>query len=465
MAEPEKNFLQQVVDWLSSAVNSASELANRYGWLRTVLILLVAASVALWWFWKDIKERPGIAPLTEFFKDWFKRKPVPKARPDRLTIAVARLGNDKDREHEKLLADELEHFEGVETRRAGRVVGSETLEQEKADKQARSLLKKTGADVLIWGSVISLGGKSAMRLYWTPSREVSGVKESGKYLPRTETIALPAEFWSDLKQILGLLTQSRLAELTFGQEGHYVADRLAPRIVQVRALVQSKEGVWEPETLAGLQFSLATALLDYGEQTGTNEPLVESVERLRNVLEQRNCERVPLDWAMTQGNLGIALAKLGEREWGTNKLEEAVSAFQEALQEGTRERVPLQWAETQMNLGSALRMVGLREKSAKQLEDAVKAYREALKEYTRERVPLDWAMTHNNLGTALFALGARARAARGGFGLPRGVARKDPRARAARLGHDAEQSWASARRARGARTEHREAQGGSQSLS
>ena len=30
----------------------------------------------------------------------------------------------------------------------------------------------TGADILIWGSVISLGGKSAMRLYWTPARDV-----------------------------------------------------------------------------------------------------------------------------------------------------------------------------------------------------------------------------------------------------------------------------------------------------
>jgi|ERR1700730_17283850 hypothetical protein len=87
-----------------------------------------------------------------------------------------------------------------------------------------------------------------MRLYWTPSREVSGAKESGKYQPQAETIALPTEFWSDLKQILGLLTQTRLAELAFGQEGHCVADRLAPLITQVRALADSREGIWNPET-------------------------------------------------------------------------------------------------------------------------------------------------------------------------------------------------------------------------
>jgi hypothetical protein len=88
-----------------------------------------------------------------------------------------------------------------------------------------------------------LGGKSVMRLYWTPARDVAGAKSTGKYQPQTETIALPSEFWSDLKQVLGLLVQTRLAELTFDQPGHYIADRLTPLIAQVRALVESKEGV------------------------------------------------------------------------------------------------------------------------------------------------------------------------------------------------------------------------------
>ena len=103
-----------------------------------------------------------------------------------------------------------------------------------------------------------MSGKSAMRLYWTPARDVRGAKSTGKY--QTETIELPPVFWSDLKQILGLLTQTRLAELTFDQPGHYVADKLAPLIAQVRALIESKEGVWNSETLAGVRFSLATAL-------------------------------------------------------------------------------------------------------------------------------------------------------------------------------------------------------------
>src|ERR1700730_2518318 len=120
-----------------------------------------------------------------------------------------------------------------------------------------------------------------MRIHWTPSRDISGAKASGNYQPQTETIALPEAFWDDLKRILGLLSQTRLAEITFGQAGHYVADRLAPLIAQVRKLVQSKEGVWNPETLAGVRFSLAHALVILGDQSGKSEPLIESVELYR----------------------------------------------------------------------------------------------------------------------------------------------------------------------------------------
>ena len=87
----------------------------------------------------------------------------------------------------------------------------------------------------------------------------------------------------------------------------------------------------------------------------------------------------------------------GQRESGTARLEEAVAAYRDALKEWTRERVPLDWATTQNNLGSALETLGERESGTARLEEAVAAYRDALQ----------------------------------------GM---DPRARAARLGHDPEQS-------------------------
>jgi tetratricopeptide (TPR) repeat protein len=237
-----------------------------------------------------------------------------------------------------------------------------------------------------------------MRLYWTPARDVPGAKSTGKYLPQTETLALPLEFWSDLKQILGLLTQSRIDALTIDQAGHYVADRLAPLIAQVRTLVQSREGVWNPVTLAGVRGSLAVALARDGEESGKNASLVESIALYRKVLNEFTRARAPLQWAGTQNNLGVALEILGERESGTARLNESVAAYHEALKELTRARTPLGWAMTQMNLGNALRALGERESGTLRIKEAVVAFRNALHENTRERVPLQWAKTQNNLG-------------------------------------------------------------------
>jgi tetratricopeptide (TPR) repeat protein len=415
MAEPEKNVLQQLIDGVSNWKGSFDQLRERFGWLVAAGLLLLAAVIAasfyIWSNWKDIKERPGA--------DWvikrFKRRTIDVAPSGHLTIAVAHLTDDEGQKQEKLLLDELGHFDGfdgVETLTVDRMVewpvsGTEQAKKKKAEEEARGLLRQTGADVLIWGSVISLGGKSRMRLYWTPARDVSGAKSTGQYQPQTETIALPEEFWSDLKQILGLLTQTRLTELTFDQPGQFVADKLAPLIAQVRKLVESKEGVWNPETLARVRFSLANALTLDGEQSGKNEPLAESIALYRKVLDEFTRARVPLQWAMTQNNLGTALFRLGERESGTARLEEAVAAFRDALQEYTRARVPLQWAMTQVNLGNALWRLGERESGTARLEEAVSAYRAALQELTRARAPLQWATAQNNLGTALQTLGGR----------------------------------------------------------
>ena len=104
------------------------------------------------------------------------------------------------------------------------------------------------------------------------------------------------------------------------------------------------------------------------------------------------------------------------------------------------------------------RALGERESGTARLEEAVAAFREALEECTRERVPLDWAMTQNNLGVAL-SMPRRARerhgaARRGGRCLSCGAEGTNPRARAARMGHDPEQSGHRARGPRRARERH-----------
>jgi tetratricopeptide (TPR) repeat protein len=407
MAEPEeKGPLEKPIDWFSGWKASFERMRQRFGLPVAILLALSVAGGLVWWNWDEIAKRPG----AEWVLDLIKRRPIPPAPAGRLTIAVAHLENDQNREQEKQLLAGLEDFEGVETLTIDRTVewpasSTERANKKKAEEEARRLLKQSGADVLIWGRVI----KSTMRLYWTPSRDVSGAKASGNYQPQsTETIALPEAFWDDLKQILGLLSQSRISELT-DQPGYYVADKLKPLIDQVRALVQSKQGEWNPETLAGVRFALATALWDFGEQSGTSEPLDESIELYRKVLDQWTRARVPIQWGLTQNRLGNALARRGEqedtREAGIPLLQAAVVAYGEALQEYTREGAPRDWAGIQINLGNALDTFGERERDRAKLEEAANAYREALQELTREGEPFTWANAKMGLGDALETLG------------------------------------------------------------
>ena len=214
----------------------------------------------------------------------------------------------------------------------------------------------------------------------------------------------------------------------------------AEKYAEAASLVAS----FDPESRIMWLFAQANECFCQGDEFGDNASLVDAITLYRQCLDLSPRDRVPLDWARTQNNLGNALWTLGERESGTARLEEAVSAYRAALEEWTRERVPLEWATTQNNLGNALSTLGERESGTARLEEAVAAYRAALEEWTRERVPLDWARTQNNLGDALctpWRAGERDGAARGGgCGLSRGAGGVDPRARAARLGDDAEQS-------------------------
>ena len=228
-----------------------------------------------------------------------------------------------------------------------------------------------------------------------------------------------------------------------------------------------------------------------GERESGTARLEEAVAAYRAALEERTRERVPLDWAMTQNNLGNALssarragerdgaaggggrglsrgaggkdaragaARLGERRRTTSATRFRRSASGRAGRRGWRRRsrpIARRWrngrASGCRSTGRGRRTTsatrsgrsGERESGTARLEEAVAAYRAALEERTRERVPLDWAMTQNNLGNALRTLGEResgtARLEEAVAAYRAALEETDARARAARLGDDAEQ--------------------------
>jgi hypothetical protein len=164
--------------------------------------------------------------------------------------------------------------------------------------------------VLIWGAVHHIGGQTAPRFYWTTSQESKHAKATNDvYVIQSNAFKLPDLFWTDLAEVLRLVVATQHSTF-LAREGHYVADQLPPFITRVRRLLNNNAGRQE---WSDIQVVLGTALVTFGEQTGTNQPLEEAVAAYRAALTEWTRERVPLDWATTQNNLGNALSTLGER--------------------------------------------------------------------------------------------------------------------------------------------------------
>ena len=367
--------------------------AGGIGFLITIAIIIVI---------------PLIHPVLDYLSRW----PIPKADPNRFSILVAHLENDTNREYDRLIVEALKEFEGIQVLALDRTIPLKGPIPEEEEKRgyvsAHRYLTESGASVLIWGVVLSYGGKTVPKLYWTTSHGVKRKPERYE-APLAETqFRLPEVFWNSLGEILRLLVASYAAEFS-AEPGRFVAHRLPPFIARVRTLLEASKNSpgWDAVSRGRTLIILASALEVLGDQSGKSDFLEEAIAVYREALKELTRDRVPLEWAATQTNLGNSLGILGKRKSDHRLMEEAVAAHQEALKELTRDRVPLEWAKTQTNLGTTLWMLGQRESGTRCLEEAVAAHRDALKELTRDKVPLEWAVTQHNLGAALGMLGER----------------------------------------------------------
>ncbi len=294
------------------------------GWLgrkigiRGLIIGLIIISLVSW-FWKELKDwdkvskLPGVSTIVSLIS----QESLPQADPKSFAVALARLENDKDRQHERLIVEALKELKGIQILRFDRTIKLEGSQPEQSVKagheKGRAYLKKTRAHVLIWGTILSRDGKSLPKLYWTTYRDLQRERQWGRY-QLTDDLNLPDVFWGDLVDILRLLVVTYDAEF-HTQEGHFIGDELGLFIEKVRQPVGASQGRpgWNAEARANVRFILANSLLRFGEEVGKNEPLQEAVTAYREVLKEWTPQRVPWGWAMTQNNLGNALQILGER--------------------------------------------------------------------------------------------------------------------------------------------------------
>jgi tetratricopeptide (TPR) repeat protein len=354
-----------------------------------------------------LQEGRELLGLLSLVRAW--RPFVRKARPGRITIALARLEGDTDRECERVLVDALQGLKGVELIRVPRMVRKPDTQHvqravERAEKRARKLLERTGADVLLWGGVL-VRDSHTIRLQQTTSPLFAHAITSWKL--SVGGVEQPVGLCTDLTRAVSLLLRRRLSQVERECDGRYVVDKLDPNINHARHLLANPH--WHDCCLASVRASLGYALTVRGQQSGSHADLVESVALIRESLKYYTRKRCRGTWATVRNNFGNALHALGERQPGKKLLNEAADVYLEILFECPRDEMPRTWTRSAHNLAVVYNALGARDGGTMWTDRAIDLYDQTVQVWTFEKVPGDYALARFNQAAALYTRWQRTR--------------------------------------------------------
>jgi hypothetical protein len=186
--------LPEPLEEASVLVNAGKQLyvwvRKRWGRVAAVAAVFLLVVGLVWWGWPELKERPGIEPLVEWLEQL---TPIPVCSGQNFCVAVADLQNDSDNKFGGAIVDAVENLQGIASPQPGGGQGASTgieviriprtistagnktrTAEVNALIEARRYLGKSHADLVIWGIVISLGEKSAPRIFGQQAQSTSG---------------------------------------------------------------------------------------------------------------------------------------------------------------------------------------------------------------------------------------------------------------------------------------------------
>ncbi len=372
---------------------------------------------------------------------------ISKVKP--LVIVVAGFDNDQGDAQRDRVAAAFEGMAGITVRTISRTV-EVTLDDVplvalgQATQQARQILLREEAELLIWGRVDPVG---MIDLRFTGAHFIED-ERPGMPSPVTR-LPLPADFSQEWVPLLLAVSLSAVEPRNEPQV-QAVATLLPPAVEQARAIglnppgglealdqaamlgcfgnAAAAVGHWARE--AGwlevavdayggaigllprdadaewgmLHRDIGMVLQTMGERSGSVEYLDQASEAYKAALEAIRRQESPREWASLHNRLGVMIYKVQLMAGNLDSLKPALAALQSALQVFTRVEYPAKWAEIMNNLAQVLQVYGDHARSTEILERAVDACRQALEVRTFDSAPMLWAATENNLGSALFLL-------------------------------------------------------------
>ncbi|MDY6936057.1 MAG: tetratricopeptide repeat protein [Cyanobacteriota bacterium] len=186
---------------------------------------------------------------------------------------------------------------------------------------------------------------------------------------------------AEVQEKCGYLTKS----LEFYREAREDIDRQHPMWTQV-------------------QINLGEAYADLARYENAAENLGKSAVAFEEVLQNRDCQIDPEQYAIVQNSLGTTYWSLAQHREPMRYLQQAIAAYCQALEIYTPERNAIDYAMVQNNLGTAYWTRSKHDRPRENLRLAIEAYRAALQHRTPETLPIGCATTQNNLATAYWHL-------------------------------------------------------------
>lgn len=404
---PKKNF-DSLLDILIEKINQRSGLTG-----LVIFLILFFTVIFLIYLYGNFIQGKIVAGLTSLYA-YCTRPGIPRADPGCFTILVANFEGDEPKEFQILIQHDFHKFKGIKVLLLDETIPLNGIDKHEKERQgyakAQEYLRRSGAQVLIWGGVRRKDNQNYLCLYWVLSKQAEKEEQFGNTYESSsgKGYRLPVVVWEDLAKTLQLLIFNSMTAFE-GREGQYVADQLEPFINKVRTLLaqSANRPGWDETARADTALILASALRKLGNQKGEPHYFREALQYYEQALQIYSRDEEPLQLAIIQHNYGVILFELGEPQTDNGTLKKAENIYRQIIEADLKEQAPLLWAMSMNNLGSVLRQLAWRVNSFGLLLESETLYRQALEEVNPKEQALLWAFLQDNLGIVLSNRGQR----------------------------------------------------------
>lgn len=397
---------EQLVRLAPEWVRAAHALfASRLGRATNPLIVvLIVLTILVPFLWANGERIAGWS-ISASTADRLAEPILPTAKPDELTLLVANINGDTNGDYEKLLLASLRDQSFISVRRVRRSIDASgndvTLAKARAEAQAQALLRRTRAQILLWGEVLR-GNGATLKLYWSVSANNLRQSKTGYYRPRDDN-ALPRAFHADLQGAVQT-SVSNDARTISDVEGILEGASLNAYVDRTNKLIRSVDQLRDVRLSASLRASMAPILVLYGRLRRDELWVSQGLNAFRKAIQEFHSAKEPVNAAMTEIRFVRMLLPMGSEARDASMLDESVRISRDALSDVGRDVAPLVWARASAALGAALSESGYLSRSRPLLEEAVSAFRDALDQGAEDMSFHERGQAQRELGQALIRL-------------------------------------------------------------